>query len=32
VTLERHLTLRHGIPLAVGSIAGSGILFLPSVT
>jgi amino acid efflux transporter len=32
VTLQRHLTLRHGIPLAVGSIAGSGILFLPSVT
>lgn len=32
MTLERHLTLRHGIPLAVGSIAGSGILFLPSVT
>jgi amino acid efflux transporter len=32
VTLQRHLTLRHGIPLAIGSIAGSGILFLPSVT
>ncbi len=30
--LKRQLTLREGIPLAIGSIIGSGILFLPSLT
>lgn len=30
--LRRALTLRDGVALAVGSIAGSGILFLPSLT
>lgn len=30
--LQRKLTLKEGIPLAVGSIIGSGILFLPSLT
>ncbi len=30
--LKRALTLRDGVALAVGSIAGSGILFLPSLT
>ena len=30
--LKRQLTLRNGIPLGIGSIAGSGILFLPSLT
>lgn len=31
-TLKRQLTLKDGIPLAFGSIIGSGILFLPSLT
>lgn len=31
VSLERTLGLRGGIALAIGSVAGSGILFLPSV-
>ena len=31
-TLTRQLTTRDGIPLAVGSILGSGVLFLPSLT
>ncbi len=30
--LRRALTLRDGVALAVGSIAGSGLLFLPSLT
>ncbi len=30
--LRRALTLRDGVALAIGSIAGSGILFLPSLT
>ena len=30
--MERSLTLSHGIALALGSIAGSGLLFLPSLT
>lgn len=30
--LKRQLTLKDGIPLAFGSIIGSGILFLPSLT
>ncbi len=30
--LKRALTLRDGVALAIGSIAGSGILFLPSLT
>ena len=30
--LERQLTLKNGIPLGIGSIIGSGILFLPSLT
>jgi amino acid efflux transporter len=30
--LTRELTLKDGIALAIGSIAGSGILFLPSLT
>ncbi len=30
--LKKQLTLRDGIPLALGSIIGSGILFLPSLT
>lgn len=31
-TLQRTLTVRGGIALAIGSIAGSGILYLPSLT
>ena len=30
--MERTLSLPHGIALALGSIAGSGLLFLPSLT
>ena len=30
--MERALSLPHGIALALGSIAGSGLLFLPSLT
>jgi amino acid efflux transporter len=30
--VERSLSLSHGIALALGSIAGSGLLFLPSLT
>ena len=30
--LKRQLTLKNGIPLGIGSIMGSGILFLPSLT
>lgn len=29
--LERQLTIKEGLPLAIGSIVGSGILFLPSL-
>ena len=31
MSLERELTIKDGLPLAIGSIIGSGILFLPSV-
>ena len=31
MSLERQLTIKDGLPLAIGSIIGSGILFLPSV-
>jgi amino acid efflux transporter len=31
-TLKRQLTLKDGIALALGSVLGSGILFLPSLT
>ncbi len=30
--LKKNLTLSSGIPLAIGSIIGSGVLFLPSLT
>jgi amino acid efflux transporter len=30
--LKRQLTLKEGVPLALGSILGSGVLFLPSLT
>lgn len=32
IELRRKLTIKEGIPLAIGSIMGSGILFLPSLT
>ena len=32
MSLDRKLGLKDGIPLAIGSIIGSGILFLPSLT
>jgi len=32
VKLNKSLTLKEGIPLAIGSIIGSGVLFLPSLT
>lgn len=31
MSLERQLTIKDGLPLAIGSIIGSGILFLPSI-
>ena len=31
MSLKRQLTLKNGIPLGIGSILGSGILFLPSL-
>lgn len=31
MSLKKQLTILHGLPLAIGSIIGSGILFLPSI-